>query len=92
MKKVWENPELNGLGVNETNEAGTIARYDVIATSDMKGTKQWVCLGVFDIETGENKVPCGQVFGSYSEWALHAGAVHAGSLIEGEGTGVTPIS
>ena len=90
MKKVWENPELNGLGVSATNEGGTIARYDIIATSDMEGRKQWVCLGIFDMITHEPIESCGQVFESYQAWYTHAD-IHAADAKQGEGIGATPL-
>lgn len=91
MKKVWENPELKGLGVNETNEGGTIAKYEVISTLDAEGTKRWMCLGIFDIYTHENIKPCGQVFESYQAWYTHAD-IHAADAKQGEGIGATPVS
>lgn len=92
MKKQWENPELNGLGVNETNEGGTIAKYERISTLDVEGTDRWRCLGVFNIHTGENIIPCGLEFNSYVDWAIHA-KDHRADTVQGEsGLGATPIS
>lgn len=92
MKKQWENPELNGLGVNETNEGGTIAKYEVISTADVEGKMRWKCLGVFDIYTGATISTCGLEFDTFELWAAHAASVHVGSLLQGQGNGYTPIS
>ena len=92
MKKVWENPELNGLGVSETKEATTIVRYEALATSDIEGRVRYKCLGVFDVETYESIQTCGLEFDTWLEWAAHAEAVHVGSVLQGQGNGWTPVS
>ena len=93
MKKVWENPELNGLGVNETKEAEGEVRYSTVRTFDMRGTVKYLCLGVYQVGTDIKIADCPEPgpYDDYFAWAAHAAEVHSG-LKTGQKVEITPVS
>lgn len=93
MKKVWENPELNGLELSETKQSDWEVRYSATTTLDMDAKVQYLCLGVYQVGTDIKISDCPNPgpYPSYAAWAAHAGVDHAGLSI-GEKVEITPIS
>lgn len=93
MKKVWENPELNGLGVDETKEEVHEVRYSTIRTYDMRGSVKYLCRGVFISGTTIKIADCPNPgpYDSLLEFGQHAQDMHSGLQI-GEDLVVTPVS
>lgn len=90
MKKVWQNPMVLGLDVEQTNTNQGV--YYKVSLARRPGV---VCTGVFDINTGTHIQPCGEAFygatldQAIDLWREHAAVAHAGHPAYGEYMGIT---
>ena len=83
MKKDWNKPEINGVGVSITEASDGICYYQTFAM--YTGTTRYACLGVRESGNFDNVIQaCDKVFESYNDWDSHFRASHSEYVNGGE--------
>ena len=93
MKKLWQNPMVLGLDVEQTNTDQGV--YYKVSLARRPGV---ICTGVINVITGEVIQKCDEEFygatleEAIDQWREHANTVHAGHPVNGEVMGIVGTS